>query len=443
MSRNVSNPATADIAAMSARAIARAVASGALSPEEVAEVWIDRIATIDPSLRSFVFHAADKARALATVASKGPLAGVPLGVKDVIETGDMPTEYGSAAYPGWQPCRDAPVVHLIRESGAIIMGKTVSTEFATAAPGPTVNPFDPERTPGGSSSGTAAALGAGLILLGLGTQTSGSTIRPAAYCGVAAMKPSPKLIETFGVRPLSQTLDVVGPMARDIRDLALLASVCMRRPGLAPDILAPEGTLPLSRMGLFLPVHDPAADFAPLERAASILGVVSPQAVPDWFESLGPAQDAVFGWEASAALATDRDLHWNKLRPETHAFMERQCKSTFAGWQEGLVERDCALRNLDALFGDRDFLLTPSAPGEAPHGLGRTGPAAYNIRWTLLGCPSVTIPAGFGPAGLPVGMQMVARPGEDAALLRQAAAVEDRLRAAGIEARPDIRLVGA
>ncbi|MDQ0134315.1 Asp-tRNA(Asn)/Glu-tRNA(Gln) amidotransferase A subunit family amidase [Neorhizobium galegae] len=436
MTISSSKTASADIAAMSARAIAKAVASGTLSAEAVTEVWLDRIAAVEPSLHAFIHHAPEKTRALAAIAPKGPLAGVPFGIKDVIETRDMPTEYGSAAYPGWQPCRDAPVVHLARQAGAVIMGKTVSTEFATASPGATVNPFDPKRTPGGSSSGTAAALGAGLILLGLGTQTSGSTIRPAAYCGVAAMKPSPKLIETFGVKPLSQTLDIVGPMARDIRDLALLVSVCMRRSELAPDILTPESTLPLSKMGLFMPVHDPVADFAPLERAASVLGDVSAQAVPDWFEALGPAQDGVFGWEASVSLSTDRDLHWDKLRPDTHAFMERQAKSSFAGWQAGLAARDHALSNLDALFGDADFLVTPSAPGEAPLGLERTGPATYNIRWTLLGCPSVTIPAGFGPAGLPVGLQLVARPGQDPALLRQAAAVEDRLRAAGIEARP-------
>jgi Asp-tRNA(Asn)/Glu-tRNA(Gln) amidotransferase A subunit family amidase len=421
---------------MSARAIAKSVASGTLNAEAITEIWLDRIAAVEPALRSFIHHAPEQSRALAAVAPKGPLAGVPFGIKDVIDTSDMPTQYGSAAYPGWQPCRDAPVVHLARQAGAVVMGKTVSTEFATAAPGATVNPFDAARTPGGSSSGTAAALGAGLILMGLGTQTSGSTIRPAAYCGVAAMKPSPKLIETFGIKPLSQTLDVVGPMARDIRDLALLVSVCMRRPELAPDILAPEGTLTLSPMGLFLPVHDPVADFSPLERAASVLGLVTTQAVPDWFEALGPAQDEVFAWEASASLSTDRDLHWDKLRPETHAFMGRQQKGTFALWQAGIAARNKALGDLDALFGKADFLLTPSAPGEAPLGHARTGPATYNIRWTLLGCPSVTIPAGFGPAGMPVGIQLVGRPGQDAAVLRQAAAVEDALRSAGIEARP-------
>lgn len=442
MSTHSSKPTASEIATLSARAIAKGVASGVLSAEEVTEIWLERIAAIEPALRSFIHHAPEQARALAAVAPKGPLAGVPFGIKDVIDTADMPTEYGSAAYPGWQPCRDAPVVHLVRRAGAVVMGKTVSTEFATAAPGATVNPFDAARTPGGSSSGTAAALGAGLILMGLGTQTSGSTIRPAAYCGVAAMKPSPKQIETFGVKPLSATLDVVGPMARDIRDLALLVSVCMRRPELSPDELAPDGVLPLKPMGLFRPVHDPVADFAPLDRAASVLGSVTAQAAPDWWEGLGVAQDDVFSWEASASLSVDRDLHWNELRSETHAFMERQQKGSFAQWQAGIAARDRALDDLDALFGKAEFLLTPSAPGEAPLGHARTGPATYNIRWTLLGCPSVTIPAGFGPAGMPVGIQLVARPGEDAALLRQAAAVEDALRAAGIEARPRDRAEG-
>lgn len=442
MSTSSSKPTDAEIAVMSARAIAKNVASGALSAEAVTEVWLDRIATVEPALHSFIHHAPATARAQAAVAPKGPLAGVPFGIKDVIDTADMPTEYGSAAYPGWQPCRDAPVVHLIRRAGAVVMGKTVSTEFATAAPGATVNPFDPARTPGGSSSGTAAALGAGLILMGLGTQTSGSTIRPAAYCGVTAMKPSPKLIETFGVKPLSATLDVVGPMARDIRDLALLVSVCMRRPELAPDHLVPEDVLPLMPMGIFLPFHDPVADFSPVERAASVLGSVAPRATPEWWEGLGPAQDDVFAWEASASLGVDRDLYWEQLRSETHAFLGRHHGVTFARWQGGIAARDRALRDLDALFGDADFLLTPSAPAEAPLGLERTGPATYNVRWTLLGCPSVTIPAGFGPAGLPVGIQLVARPGQDATLLRQATAVEDRLRAAGMEARPETRLAG-
>jgi Asp-tRNA(Asn)/Glu-tRNA(Gln) amidotransferase A subunit family amidase len=442
VSTHSSKPTASEIATLSARAIAKGVASGVLSAEEVTEIWLERIAAVEPALRSFIHHAPEQARALAAVAPKGPLAGVPFGIKDVIDTADMPTEYGSAAYPGWQPCRDAPVVHLVRRAGAVVMGKTVSTEFATAAPGATVNPSDAARTPGGSSSGTAAALGAGLILMGLGTQTSGSTIRPAAYCGVAAMKPSPKQIETFGVKPLSATLDVVGPMARDIRDLALLVSVCMRRPELSPDELAPDGVLPLKPMGLFLPVHDPVADFAPLDKAASVLGSVTAQAAPDWWEGLGVAQDDVFSWEASASLSVDRDLHWNELRSETHAFMERQQKGSFAQWQAGIAARDRALDDLDALFGKAEFLLTPSAPGEAPLGHARTGPATYNIRWTLLGCPSVTIPAGFGPAGMPVGIQLVARPGEDAALLRQAAAVEDALRAAGIEARPRDRAEG-
>lgn len=438
MSALPSTPSASEIAGMSARAIAKAVASGRLRAETVTEVWLDRIAAVEPALRAFIHHMPEQVRGRAAAAPRGALAGVPFGIKDVIDTFDMPTEYGSAAYPGWQPCRDAPVVHLARQAGAVMMGKTVSTEFATAAPGPTVNPFDAARTPGGSSSGTAAALGAGLILMGLGTQTSGSTIRPAAYCGVVGMKPSPRLIETFGVKPLSATLDVVGPMARDVRDLALLISVCMRRPELAPETLTPEGSLPLAAMGLLLPVHDPAADFAPLERAASVLGSVAPQAVPEWWEGLGKAQDDVFAWEASASLSVDRDLHWERLRPATHAFLSRHDGVTFARRQAGLAARDEALADLDVLFGGADFLLTPSAPGEAPLGHAKTGPAAYNIRWTLLGCSSVTIPAGFGPAGMPVGIQLVARPGEDAALLRQAAAIEDRLRAAGIEARPGV-----
>ncbi|WP_138464247.1 amidase [Poseidonocella sp. HB161398] len=420
-----------------ARGVAAAVRAGTLAPEAVAEAVIARIAAVEPWLRAFACHDPQALRRAAASGAAGPLAGVPFGVKDVIDTADLPTCHGSAAYPAdWQPARDAPVVHLVRQAGALIAGKTVTTEFATAAPGPTVNPFDPERTPGGSSSGSAAALAAGLCLMAFGTQTSGSTIRPASYCGVAGMKPSPGLIERHGVKPLASSLDVVGPMARDLRDLALLASVAMRR----PEMAVPDAPLPLAPMALFLPAHEPAAETGVAERAASVLGAARQVRPPAWWEALGPAQADVFAWEASAALAPERDLHWDRLAPATHAFLRRQDGITAARWQAGLAARDRALGDLDALFGGAEFLMTQAAPGEAPRGLAATGPAAYNIRWTLLGLPTVTVPAGLGPAGLPVGVQIAGRPGEDARLLRQAAAVEDRLRAAGLEARP--RLAG-
>ena len=417
-----------------ARSIARGIASGRLRPETVAEAFLDRIAAVEPGLGAFIHHDPAAVRAAASGPSAGPLAGVPFGVKDVIDTADMPTSYGSAAYPGWQPCRDAPVVHAVRRAGALILGKTVTTEFATASPGRTVNPFHPGHTPGGSSSGSAAALGAGLALLALGTQTSGSTVRPASYCGVVGYKASLGLIDRTGVKPLSGSLDVVGLMARDIRDVALLAAVAMRRPDLDPEAVAEP------RIGLFMPDQPEApsaVSMTVLERAAGVLGAVTCAPVPAWWEGLGRAQADVFAWEVSSTLGPDRDAHWDELTEVTHGFLARASTATFAGWQAGIAARDAALADLDSLFGDHDILMTQAAPGEAPEGLAATGPAAYNIRWTLLGCPALSLPAGLGPRGLPVGVQLVARPGQDALLLAAAAAVEDRLRAAGLPARPD------
>lgn len=425
------NPMTA-----TARGIAAAVRGGSLAPETVAEGYLDRIAAVEPSLNAFAWLDPAHVRAEAATRRNGLLAGVPVGIKDVLDTGDMPTEYGSRAYPGVRPPRDAGVVHIVRQAGAFAIGKTVTTEFATAAPGATVNPFDSARTPGGSSSGSAAGLGAALFPLAFGTQTSGSTVRPASFCGVVGYKASPHLIDRTGVKPLSETLDVVGLMARDTRDCALLAAAAMRRPELVPT----EKAIDLPAIGLFAPdeAEAPSAQsLAVLDRVAGLVARPGARPVPAWWDGLGPAQSDVFAWEASACLGPERDLHWDLLHPATHAFLGRHDGITRDHWLAGIAARDAALPDLDTLFGDFELLITQSAPGEAPLGLGSTGQAAYNIRWTLLGTPSLSIPAGLGPSGLPIGIQLVARPGEDARLLAAAAAVEDALRAAGLVARPE------
>lgn len=421
---------------ITAREIARRVSDGALDPRDVADAYLDRIASAEPSLRAFAWLAPDAVRNSLKGDHRGQLAGVPFGIKDVFDTADMPTSYGSAAYKGVRPASEASAVHLARRAGGIALGKTVTTEFATAAPGPTRNPFDHQRTPGGSSSGSAAGLAAGFFPLAFGTQTSGSTIRPASYCGVVGYKASSGLIDRTGVKPLSATLDIVGLMARDVRDCALFASAISRR----SDLLPPDEAAFSPKVGLF--AYDFAdtpsvVSMAVLERAAAALGQVEILSTPNWWLGLGEAQADVFAWEASAALARERDCHWDQLQPATHAFLERQNGITFERWCAGLGARDAALADLDQLFGNCDILMTQAAPGEAPIGLATTGPAAYNIRWTLLGAPSLSLPAGLGPSGLPVGIQLVARPGEDAKLLAYAAAIEDRLRKAGLVARPE------
>lgn len=425
-----------DPTTVTAREIAARVNSGKLQPRDVTDVYLDRISTFEEELRAFAWFDPETARAAAEVRTAGPLAGVPFGIKDVFDTAGMPTGYGSDVYAGFRPSRDASAVHLVLRAGGVALGKTVTTEFATAAPGLTCNPFDPGRTPGGSSSGSAAGLAAGFFPLAFGTQTSGSTVRPASYCGVVGYKASRGLIDRTGVKPLAESLDIVGLMARDVRDCALFASVVARR----PDLIPKEETTPARRVGLF--AHDlaeapSAASIDTLENAAKIIGSVETVSAPHWWDGLGQAQADVFAWEASVALGPERDLHWNLLKPATHEFLSRHDGITFDRWRAGIAARDAALADLDRLFGDCDVLITQAAPGEAPTGLGSTGKAAYNIRWTLLGAPSISVPAGFGPSGLPIGVQLVVRPGEDAKLLTYAAAIEDRLRRAGVAARPD------
>ncbi|MCQ1838813.1 amidase [Neorhizobium galegae] len=421
---------------MTARKIAADVASGSLHPHDVTDAYLDHIARLEPQLNAFAWLDPDAARAGAEAAVQGPLAGVPFGIKDVFDTVDMPTGYGSAAYAGSRPVRDASAVHLTRMAGGIALGKTVTTEFASAAPGPTCNPFDPARSPGGSSSGSAAGLAAGFFPLAFGTQTSGSTLRPASFCGIVGYKASRGLIDRTGVKPLAESLDIVGVMARDVRDCALFASVLARRNDLAPT----DDTIELPRVGLFaydLADTPSTASMDILDNVAGILGGVETLAKPDWWDDLGQAQADVFAWEASAALGPERDLHWGLLKPRSHEFFARHEGITFERWRAGINKRDSAMADLDSLFGDRDLLITQAAPGEAPIGLGATGAAAYNIRWTLLGTPSLSIPAGLGPSGLPIGIQLVARPGDDARLLACAAAIEDILRLADVMVRPE------
>ncbi|AMY70466.1 amidase family protein [Frigidibacter mobilis] len=418
-----------------ARGIAAAVRSGTLAPEAVAEAYLDRIAAVEPSLNAFVWLDPAHVRAEAATRHGGFLAGVPVGIKDVIDTGDMPTEYGSRAYPGVRPPRDAGVVHIVRQAGAFAIGKTVTTEFATAAPGATVNPFDSARTPGGSSSGSAAGLGAALFPLAFGTQTSGSTVRPASFCGVVGYKASPHLIDRTGVKPLSETLDVVGLMARDTRDCALLAAAAMRRPELVPT----EEAIDLPRIGLFAPMR--------LTRPL-------PSPLPCWsaWVALSRGRGRGPSLRGGTGLAP-RKAMCSPGKPRPALARNGICTGTFCtqppmpslagttgspattGWPESPpATRPCAI-SMRCLAIVTCSSLSPRPArrrwGSARRGRRPTisaGPCLAHPR-----CPS--LPA--WPNGLPIGIQLVARPGEDARLLAAAAAVEDALRAAGLVARPE------
>lgn len=427
-----------DPLSLSARAAAREIAAGRLRAETLVAACLDRIAAREPEIGAWQYLDPEAALAAARrcdqSAPSGPLHGVPIAVKDLINTADMPTGYGSAIYDGHRPAADAACVALVRAAGAIVIGKTVTTEFACFTPGKTANPRNPAHTPGGSSSGSAAAVADMMAPLAFGTQTAGSVIRPAAFCGIVGYKPSFGTIPRAGVKMLCDSLDTVGTMARNVADAAFFAGVVAGRPELRD--IGPSAAPP--RFGLFCtkmwaeaePSTAAALDHAraTLERAgASVVDVPFP---PE-HEPLTEAQQSVMGFELVRSLAHERIRHSAELSPPLAQLLD-------AGLTVGAPEYDAALAataiaraRLPEVFGACDVLLTPAAPGEAPRGLGYTGNPVFNRMWTLLGVPCITMPAVWGESGLPIGIQLVGRIGDDAGLIAAALFAERALEAAG------------
>jgi amidase len=376
-------------------------------------------------------HLAAEARRLDALPERGPLHGVPVAIKDVIDTVDMPTGYGSALYEGFRPPKDASCVALLRAAGALIVGKTVSTEFAFKGPGKTRHPFDPGRTPGGSSSGSAAAVAAGMVPFALGTQTSGSTIRPAAFCGVVGYKPSFGLIDRTGIKVLCDSLDTIGLFARTVGDIALVASVLSGRPSMAaqPAVAAP-------RLAVFrTPCWDLAAPDAQAAFEESLRKLAGAGARleevddPGDFAALLAAHETIMAWEVPRALAYERLYGSHALQDVT-----REGIAPLAGLTAETYDAARALAGAEALRWARalegfDALVTLPARGEAPEGLSSTGDPIFNRGWTQLRLPCVTVPAGAGLSGLPLGVQLVGAFGCDSHLLAVARMAETVLAA--------------
>lgn len=425
-------PSHEAIRALDAVSLTAAVRAGTISAVAVTEAYLDRIAAREDAVRAWQYLAPEQAlaaaRALDRRGARGPLAGLPVAVKDVIATHDMPTGYGNASYAGtWTVC-DAPCVALTRAGDGIVLGKSVTTEFAMASPGKTRNPFDPARTPGGSSSGSCAAVGAGMALLGFGTQTAGSVIRPASYCGVVGYKPTHGLINPAEVKVLAQSLDTIGLLTRTVADAGLAASVLGRRPDLFP--VEPAGRL---RVGLFRPApFDKAGPgtIAALEAAEKALrdaGVeVAALQTPDWFIDCHLAHHRVMGFEVTAALAYERLSPQVALTGVTRDFLAAKEGVTAEEYDAALAFRDEHARRMAALMEGVDVLLAPSAPDVAPVGLDSTGDPVFNTPWTLFRMPALTLPA-IRWQGLPVGVQVIGRRGADRATLAAAARVEAAL----------------
>ena len=410
-----------DPADLTAVAAARAIADGRLTPAALLEACLARIEAREPVVRAMVYL--DSSRARATRPPPGRLHGLPIGVKDVIDTADMPSEYNSEIWRGHRPRADAACVAWARAEGAVVLGKTVTTEFATRVPGPTTNPHDPARTPGGSSSGSAAGVAAGYFPLAFGTQTAGSVIRPAAYCGVVGYKPSFGTINRMGMKLMSDSLDTVGMMARGVADCALLTSALTGLDLGDPDVK--PGATP--RIGVCrTPLWDRAGPEtrALFERVPGTLeragAVVQDFDLPAEYDRLGDAHQVVMQAESARAMGWEMTTARDKLSPHL-----RERLAWGLTQAENLAGAQAVFRRLQAGFpaatSGFDMLLTPSAPGQAPVGLEWTGDPSFNLLWTSLHVPCVTVPAGAGPEGMPLGVQIVTRRGEDRQALGWAA----------------------
>ncbi len=429
--------------ALSASDAARLIREGVISSAQLVEACLARVRETDAQVQAWAFLDPDHALAQARAADDwrgqgrptGPLHGVPVGIKDIIDTADMPTENGSVLHAGRTPSRDAPVVAMLRAAGAVIMGKTVTTEFATYTPGKTRNPHNPAHTPGGSSSGSSAAVAASMVPLALGSQTNGSTIRPASFCGVYGFKPTHGLIPRHGIFRLSRTLDQVGLFARTVEDIALLAEQLVGYDERDPDS-RPRARIPFRDVAAEEPPLPPMFAFVKTPRWQRVNGDAKEafaelsDALGDRVEELelsGAAEEA-FEWHRvimDTEMAGSLDREWEKgrdrLSERLRTQLERGREVRALDYQRALARVPELTESFAELFQQRyDAFLTPAAPGTAPEGLGSTGDPVFCTLWTLTGMPALSVPLMQGANGLPLGVQLVGPRHGDARLLRTA-----------------------
>jgi Asp-tRNA(Asn)/Glu-tRNA(Gln) amidotransferase A subunit family amidase len=419
---------------------------GAFSAEEYTRACLERIAATDGKIRAFAHLAPEHALAQARERDEwrqtgrlvGPLHGIPVAVKDIIDTDDYPTECGSPLLAGRRPDRDATVVARLRSAGAVIIGKSVTTEFAYFHPGPTRNPCDLERTPGGSSSGSAAAVAASMVPLAIGSQTNGSIIRPGSFCGVFAMKPSHGLVSRAGVLSLSRVLDHIGPFARTLEDLALLLDSMEGYDPADPDtrpraallcssVLAQDPAV-APRFGF---MHTPIWDEKVSAESAEAFGELcealgertEPAELPAYFAKAWDLQRTIMAADMAYNLRIIAEKGGAAMSGALGDFLEEGRKLSAVKYFAALDEARTLAASFAAYFDRYDAIITPATPGVAPKGLTRTGDPAFCTMWTLFGLPAVTLPLLKGEDGMPIGVQLIGRAGDDARLLRTARAL--------------------
>ena len=412
---------------MTASEIAAAVASGKTTCEAVARAYLERIEARESQVLAFQHHDSAhvyaQARALDASGRRGPLIGVPFGIKDIIDTADLPTEMGSPIYKGHRPRGDATCVALTRKAGGVLMGKTVTTEFANRFPGKTRNPYDPARTPGGSSSGSAAAVADGMAALAIGTQTTGSTIRPAAYCGVFGYRPTYGDLRCVGVKEASGSLDTLGLFARSIDDIELYRNVL-----LDADLKPAAEQSRAPRIGfcrtLFWPRVEPGTQKM-IEDAANKLaragGQVKDVELPAEFNDIEDTHLRISSYEFARNFTWEIENHWDKLSEMLrNGRLKDGLACKFETYLDARNRAERCRERLAAVFGDHDVLLTAAAAGEAPVGLNATGDASFCLIWTTMHVPCLTLPVFKGPHGLPIGLQLIGKRNGDKALFAAA-----------------------
>ncbi|MDF1590520.1 MAG: amidase [Desulfobacterales bacterium] len=431
-----------DLPLISAVEAAAAIRDGRITSEELVQACLDHIATTEDKVCAWAHldpaHALEQARAVDRLQREGKplgaLHGVPVGVKDIFDTHDMPTEDGTVLHAGRQPQQDAAAVARLRAAGAVILGKTVTTELAVYAPGKTRNPHDLERSPGGSSSGSAAAVAAGMVTLAVGTQTNGSVIRPASYCGIFGFKPSYGRISRHRVLQQSRPLDQIGVFARTVEDTALITEQLMGFDEHDPDTRL-RARPPLVKTAAEDPPFQPRLAFVKtpmwdqaesdtreaFTELVTHLGEIADEvALPEIFNDAVLLHRTIMEADLARSFAPEYDRGKDKLSAILREMIERGQKVLAKDYNHALGRIPVLNRAFDNIFDWHDAILTPATTGVAPVGLESTGSPVFCTIWTLCGMPAITLPILQGAAGMPLGVQLVGVKGDDARLLRTA-----------------------
>jgi len=438
-----------DLTLLGAAEAAEKIRSGLISSEELVAACLAKLEQIEGIVGAWVHldpeYALNQARAadqaIRSGMPLGPLHGVPVGIKDIIDTRDLPTEDGTVLHEGRRPQYDATVISNLQTAGAVVMGKTVTTELAVYSPGKTRNPHNPEHTPGGSSSGSAAAVAAGMVPLAVGTQTNGSVIRPASFCGVYGYKPTFGLISRHLILSQSQPLDQVGVFGRSIEDVALLAEAIIGYDNNDPDSLLqakPElyriqaEEPPLSpKLGFVkTPAWGQADDFtrSAFEELTEVLGDSAAEvSLPEMFDQAHEKHRIIMEADLARSFAAEYREGADKLSDTLKEMIERGQKVLAVDYNNAVAAREIFYSALNTIFDWHDAIITPATTGVAPAGLDSTGSPIFCTIWTLCGMPSITLPLLQGDNGMPLGVQLVAPRGEDAKLLRTARWLANKL----------------